>query len=244
MNEMLQRDKNPFLCHMQTIYYPIILGIMDKTVAKIKKCDILNPEKIVEGVLMYKLCKTEQSAKRQRELERGLLAAMNSHQYEEISVSDLCDQMGIPRKSFYRYFSSKDGALHALIDHTLLEYESFSVPLKTGEKRTYQTDLERFFRFWKEQKPLLDALARSGISGVLVTRSIDHALSDAGAPTRFLPQDERIAREHATMFGVCGLMSMVLNWHQSGYSLSERQMAAIGVQLLTKPLFADLDKYY
>jgi len=192
---------------------------------------------------MYKLCKTEQSAQRQRELERGLLAAMSIHQYEEISVSDLCDQMGIPRKSFYRYFSSKDGALHALIDHTLLEFESFPTVLKPGEKRTYQKDLERFFLFWMSQKPLLDALERSGISGVLVTRSIDHALSDAGAPRRFQPQDERIAREHATTFGVCGLMSVILNWHHSGYKLRPEQMAEIAVQLLTKPLFVNTDQY-
>ena len=190
---------------------------------------------------MYKLCKTEQSAQRQRELEQGLLAAMGTHQYEEISVSDLCDQMNIPRKSFYRYFSSKDGALHALIDHTLLEYESFSVADQSPEKRTYHSDLERFFRFWKIQKPLLDALVRSGISGTLVLRSIDHAMSEVGMPVRFLPQQERLAREHATMFGVCGLMSMVLNWHKNGFILSEAQMAGIAVELLTKPIFSGME---
>ena len=100
-------------------------------------------------------------------------------------------------------------------------------------------DLERFFRFWKERKALLDALARSGISGTLVLRSIDHALSDVGMPVRFLSHQERITREHATMFGVCGLMSMVLNWHLNGFALSESQMAAIAVELLTKPLFSD-----
>lgn len=192
---------------------------------------------------MYKMCKTEQSARRQRELEKGLLKAMSTHHYDEIGVSELCDQLGIPRKSFYRYFSGKDGALHALIDHTLLEYESFPSQLKPGEKRTYETDLERFFLFWKSQKPLLDALERSAISGILVTRSIEHALSDAGAPKRFQHQDERMAREHATMFGVCGLMSMVLNWHHGGYVLQPRQMAKIGVQLLTKPLFTESDMF-
>ena len=191
---------------------------------------------------MYKLCKTEQSARRQRELEQGLLAAMSTRQYEEITVSDLCDQMNIPRKSFYRYFSGKDGALHALIDHTLLEFEGFSSVSGTGEKRTHQTDLEHFFRFWKERRALLDALARSGISGTLVLRSIDHAMSDVGMPMRFLPQQERLAREHATMFGVCGLMSMVLNWHNNGFLLSESQMASIAVELLTKPLFAAQEK--
>lgn len=188
---------------------------------------------------MYKLCKTEQSARRQRELEQGLLTAMSNHHYEQITVSDLCDQMNIPRKSFYRYFSSKDGALHALIDHTLLEYEGFSSSRGAAEKRTFQKDLEHFFVFWKKHRDLLDALARSGISGTLVLRSIDHAMSDVGMPLRFLPQQERLARDHATMFGVCGLMSMVLNWHNNGFLLSETQMASIAVELLTKPLFAE-----
>lgn len=187
---------------------------------------------------MYKLCKTEQSAHRQRELEQGLLTAMGLHPYDEITVSDLCEQMNIPRKSFYRYFSSKDGALHALIDHTLLEFEGFSSGERSVSKRTYQSDLERFFRFWKNQKPLLDALKRSGISGTLVMRSINHALSDAGMPIRFLPQQEKVVREQATMFGVCGLMSMVLNWHDNGFSQTETRMAEIAVELLTKPLFA------
>lgn len=192
---------------------------------------------------MYKMCKTEQSAQRQRQLEQGLLKAMSTRHYDEISVSDLCSQIGIPRKSFYRYFSGKDGALHALIDHTLLEYESFPAAAKEGETRTYQKDLERFFRFWRKQKPMLDALARSGLGGVLIERAIDHALSDAGTPTRFLHQDEKIAREHATMFGVCGLMSMMLQWHQGGYTQPPQLMASIAVQLLTRPLFANVDQY-
>lgn len=193
---------------------------------------------------MYKMCKTEQSAARQRELEEGLLLAMGSRHYDEITVSDLCDQIPIPRKSFYRYFSSKDGALHALIDHTLLEYESYSVPTRPGEKRTYQVELERFFCFWLQQKPLLDALTRSNLSGELVVRAVNHALSDAGMPRRFLPQDEITARQHATMFGVCGLMSMVLDWHRTGYSMPARQMAGLAVQLLTKPLFSDTSNIF
>jgi hypothetical protein len=64
-------------------------------------------------------------------------------------------------------------------------------------------------------------------------------MSDVGMPLRFLPQQERLAREHATMFGVCGLMSMVLNWHNNGFLLSEAQMASIAVELLTKPLFTE-----
>lgn len=187
---------------------------------------------------MYKMCKTEQSAQRQRELEQGLLKAMSARHFDEISVSDLCAQIGIPRKSFYRYFSGKDGALHALIDHTLLEYEGFSISTKEDEARSYQKDLERFFLFWRHQKPLLDALTRSGLSGVLIERAIDHALSEVGTPRRFLIQHAPELRAHATMFGVCGLMSMVVGWHHSNYYQEPWQMAQIAVKLVTEPLFS------
>ena len=186
---------------------------------------------------MYKLCKTEQSAARQRELEEGLLHAMTSRDYDEITVSDLCDQIGIPRKAFYRYFSGKDGALHALIDHTLLDYESYVIPTRIGEKRRYYTELERFFAFWLQQKPLLDALSRSKLSGELVVRAINHAMADEGSAVRYLLHEDRATRKYAITFGICGLMSLVLDWHMGGYRTSPKQMSDIAVHLMTEPLF-------
>ena len=190
---------------------------------------------------MYKMCKSEQSAQRQRELEQGLLKAMGSYHYDEISVSDLCDQMGIPRKSFYRYFSGKDGALHALIDHTLMELESFSVSISPKENRTVAKELECLFLFWKNQKPLLDALERSGLSGILVIRAVEHTLSNDLSPIHFRKQPDKTVREYGTQFGVCGLMSMVLNWHHTHYAQPPEQMAQIALQLLTKPLLESSD---
>ena len=188
---------------------------------------------------MYKLCKTEQSAARQRELEQGLLEAMSDTRYEDISISDLCQRLQIPRKSFYRYFSGKDGALHALIDHTLLEFESFQWPHVQNSRRSYRREMERFFQFWKEKKPLLDALTRSGLSGVLIERAIQQALDDAGISRHYMTQHEPELRGHAAMFGVCGLMSMVVAWHHDNYPHSPKQMAQIAEKLVTEPLFSE-----
>ena len=189
---------------------------------------------------MYKLCKTEQSASRQRALEAGLLAAMGSHHYEEISVSDLCDQLEVPRKSFYRYFSGKDGALQALLDHTLMEYETYPLTTVPGEVRTVQKELERFFRFWIHHKSLLDALQRSNLSGLLIERSIVYALTGVFMPRRFLPQDSREVQDNVTAFAVCGLMSMVLRWHHSGYPQPPSHMAQLAVRLVGQPLFPNV----
>lgn len=185
---------------------------------------------------MYKLCKTEQSAQRQRQLEAGLLLAMNTKRYEDITISDLCTQMGVPRKSFYRYFSSKDGALYALLDHTLMEFEKFTEPYQPGEARTLQKDLEGFFLFWVRRKPLLDVLERSGLSGVLIERAITYA-SEVVFPVRLLPGEPRQVQKQVVTFSVCGLMTMMITWHHGGYQEGSRDMARVAARLLCQPLF-------
>ena len=185
---------------------------------------------------MYKMCKTEQSAQRQRQLEQGLLKAMSVHHYEEISVSDLCEQIGIPRKSFYRYFSGKEGALHALIDHTLLEYDGFVLNGLENSQMISKDELERFFLFWHNQKTLLDALARSGLYSVLFERMVDQAITEAIAPRPYMSHYNQDLRNPAIVFTVCGLMSLATVWHRQGFTMDYKQLADMAMKLVTEPL--------
>lgn len=186
---------------------------------------------------MYKLCKTEESALRQRQMEQGLLDMMKTVRYEDITVSDLCQRMQVPRKSFYRYFSGKDGALHGLIDHTMMEYESFSHAQQKGKKRNLQLELETFFQFWVAHRPFLDALQRSGLSGTMIERAITYSVSEGVFPVRFLPDEEMQIRRHVVMFAVCGLLTMMIQWHKRDYQESVSEMASIAKRLLNQPLF-------
>lgn len=183
---------------------------------------------------MYKLCHSEQALKRQKALEQGLLALMLKHNYEDISVSDLCDHLQIPRKAFYRYFSGKDGALYALIDHSLAQF--FEMPTDPHKARgTALGDLDLYFLFWYENRTLLDALHRSGLSGILVERANRFALQEGHLPRQFKKMDPRI-RELAMAFSVCGLMSMILQWHRGGFAVSPAEMTQLAQSILTAPL--------
>lgn len=183
---------------------------------------------------MYKICQSEQSAKRQKELEQGLLQLMLKHNYEDISVSDLCEHMNIPRKSFYRYFSSKDGALYALIDHTLALF--FEMPTTQSKARgTAMGDLDLYFVFWYENRALLDALHRSSLSGILVERATNFAVKEGHLPRKFknMPPE---AQGLAMAFSVCGLMSMILYWHRGGFQVTPDEMTRLAQNILTAPL--------
>ena len=184
---------------------------------------------------MYKQCRTEQSAARQRVLLEGLQEAMLQQHFDEISVSDLCQQMQIPRKSFYRYFSSKEGALNALIDQSLLDFETFSHTGSQGNGSA-QEDLERLFSYWIHKRKFLDALAKSNLSGVLVHRAIGMSTFESMNGRRFLPAQEQKAQEYLTLLTVTGFLAMVIQWHHDGYPQTVQQMADISLRLFRQPL--------
>lgn len=185
---------------------------------------------------MYKMCKTEQSANRQRELELGLLEVMRNCQYDEISISDLCDRLQIPRKCFYRYFSGKEGALRALIDHTMMQYELKNIYNSAGSARE---ELENFFEFWQEQKPLLDALDRSGLDAVLVERAIAYSLGGGDVRKPAVVDALGKGEQYAIIFAISGLMTMMILWHHSGYSMPKHQLAILAAEVMTRPLFEE-----
>lgn len=187
---------------------------------------------------MYKLCKTEASAQRQHLLEEGLLAAMCRQHYEDISISELCEQLHVPRKVFYRYFSGKEGALHALLEHTLMECLSY-LRDKDPQGRSGYRDLENFFCFWKEKKEFLDALFYSNLTGMLVQSVLEMAVREISLPFRYLAGESRFMQEHMIRFCICGIMMMVFHWHENGYRENAAQMAQVAARLLTQPLIHD-----
>lgn len=181
---------------------------------------------------MYKICKSEQSAMRQRELENGLLDVMLNHNYDDISVSDLCDHLQIPRKSFYRYFANKDGAFYALLDHTL-EACNHSV----DPHSSMETAISQYFSFWRSRSDLLTALDRSNLSGKLVERTYEFAMHERGFIERMLRRFPCSEKSTIVMFLSTGLISIVLHWHKSGHTLSIDQMSKTVTTLLSEPIF-------
>lgn len=183
---------------------------------------------------MYKQCVTQSARQRQRQLEEGLLQIMLHHDYESISVSDLCDTLQIPRKSFYRYFTNKDGALYALVDHALMDFaEGFfgdgkEVNMKLGED---------FFRYWLTRRDLLHALERNNLGGVLVQRTIELTISDEKYMPRILPEEIRNLEDYVLLFLVSGVMSLLIRWEKDNFKASPREMASMAAHILNPAVF-------
>lgn len=176
---------------------------------------------------MYKICHTEESSRRQRELEQGLLAAMAAQPYKKITLTDLCLQLEIPRKSFYRYFPTKDDCLLALIDHTLSDCNDIALKGWAGSTALDAQVQLRFFRYWQEHAAFLDAIKENSLQHLLLDRTT--LIVDRIKEHR---KEDSFAREQVEYFVAHGLMSTVLRWHHFGFRSSSEEMAAVFGNLL------------
>ena len=176
---------------------------------------------------MYKICHTEESSRRQRELEAGLLEAMKILPYEKITLTELCHHLNIPRKTFYRYFPTKDDCLLALIDHTLSDCNDVALKNWDGTRELSQEDQLRFFRYWKDRQPFLDAVRDNGFRYLLLDRTtaiVDRMKENTAA--------DSFARDQVEYFVAQGLMAAVLRWHHYGFPGTPEEMAEVFGQLL------------
>lgn len=171
---------------------------------------------------MYKICHTEESSRRQRELERGLLAAMNQQPYEKITLTELCRWLQVPRKTFYRYFPTKDDCLLALIDHTLSDCNDIVLKGWNGSTALDVQVQLRFFQYWKAHAPFLDAIRENGFRYLLLDRTtvIVDRMKETAECAGF-------ARDQIEYFIAHGLMTTVLRWHHYGFQSSPEEMAGV-----------------
>ena len=173
---------------------------------------------------MYRKCTTEISVRHQRQVTAALLELMGKMPYEAITVTQLCQSAGISRRIFYHLFTNKTGALYALVDYAILDSAHHGSEISD--------DLERFFWYWKEQKPLMDALKESGYPGLLLERMIISVLAE-DYDLRYWLEKQGWGKnsKQVIVFGLSGLMGLVYSWYAGGYRQEPRELAAIVEQL-------------
>ncbi len=171
---------------------------------------------------MYKICKKAESAARQREIEAHFLLMLSHVPYERITLCDLCQAMNLPRKTVYRYFPTKQDILLALIDHRLTDCNRAVFPEPERKDLLNYASLERYFAFWLEQKPFLDAIVGNNLHNLLLTR-IDMIVD---ITKQALPSPAGFAQNQTDFFVSHGLMITALRWHHFGYPCTPAEMAA------------------
>ena len=189
---------------------------------------------------MYKICKIEESAARQKQLEKGLMKLMQKTRFEDITVSSLCAYVKVPRNSFYRYFSNKEDVLLALIDHTLMEANDHTLAKWSGCPHLDLAVMENFFVYWKKNHNFLEAITKNGRSWLIVERSIHLQEPKQPHPEESIDA-QGFAQEQTRYILTYGMMSILLRWHSCGYPAEPKEMAKVAFNMLSSSNIAMKD---
>lgn len=184
---------------------------------------------------MYKCCTTEHAARQQRIFEDCLMELLQSKPYSEITISALCERAGYSRYTFYRLYDGKDDVLNSIVDKTLLNWLKHNWGKPAVPSELFETTC-RFFSYWLEQKPLLNALCSNGKSSMLVERSMDYLAKEDRSIAKYFNADNSENGDEILEFCLNGIYGLVVSWHRNGYEKSVEQMARILGTMLQTPL--------
>lgn len=192
---------------------------------------------------MYKLCKTEQSVKRQRQIEKSLLKLLEFRRFDELTVTELCEFAEIPRKAFYRYFDSKNDALYALIEHTLEEFDGFTKTPSELINRRLHKEISEYFSFWKSRKNMLDILDRNGLMGFFIEVSVRFPVDDRVNVSKFMNEPNAQKRALVMKYAFAGLIFIMIDWYRDNFKIPVDEMASVVCDIMTSPVFPNLKAY-
>lgn len=188
---------------------------------------------------MYKECRTAQSAARQRQIIDSLFWLLRTQSYDEITVSQLCRQAGMPRKAFYRYFDGIGDVLDAAVDFLLLKFSDFPTVEPGADPARMEQALEEVFAFALERRELLAALDRAGLTGRLMQQIIRKTYASAARRRTPFPAESPNIYRITHYFTSCSLLILLTDWLQRGCPEPPAQMAATVMHLFRAPLWPE-----
>lgn len=155
----------------------------------------------------------------------ALLALLKQKPYSQITISELCEQANLSRKTFYKYFTGLDELIDHVYEGFVLAYQRYPVPAN-GKSECYNSFLH-FFSFWYYFRDWVGVLVKNDLwdEDRLMTEQ-QHSLL---APRDWsgTPADGEHNRYLLYAFLGVGCVRMIKNWYQEGFKQTPEELAEL-----------------
>lgn len=150
-------------------------------------------------------------------LSNALLAIMEQYDYKEITITQISQEAGLSRKTFYRLFADKEDVLAFFFEHL---YQECLAQIKSKQIQDYWDIVQCYFDFFEERRSLLFLLKHHNLLTLLFEGSYQYSFqvfeyvhSKEAADAFSLPLPYMLA------YSVGGMYSMLLKWVESGMEI-------------------------
>ncbi len=143
-------------------------------------------------------------------LAKALLVLMEQYDFREITITQLSQEAGLSRKTFYRLFKGKEELINFYFENL---YKECLMQIKSQRLQHYWEVVQCYFDFCEERKELLLLLKRNNLLVLLFEGSYKYSFKvfeyvrskeTADIYSAFLP--------YLLAYSVGGMYSMLLKW--------------------------------
>ena len=175
--------------------------------------------------------------RRQKQIEDCFYENLLLRPYPSVSISDLCHQLGISRKSFYNYFPDKDSCFRSLISRKI---HACVLHLTTGlpENSSLEDIIAGYLSFWKEEKNLLDIIVRNNLIYLTMNQCIHFLQVENQILMSFLNTPQLKTDSFVLSCFVSTQVTLMIQWHQQDFKVPLEEMIHIYQRLIYQPLLS------
>ena len=173
--------------------------------------------------------------RRQKQIEECLFSKLLQRPYPSVSISDLCHQLGISRKSFYNYFPDQDSCMQAIISrklHTCIR----NLRAELTEDTTEEQLIASYLTYVKEEKRLLDIIVRNNLLSLMEDQCIRFLREEDQSILPILDTPQLQADSFVLSGFVTMQVTLILQWHLQNYQPSIEEMVRTYERLIYQPL--------
>lgn len=157
----------------------------------------------------------------------ALLAIMKEKPYQHITVQELAETAQYDRRTYYRYFDSKEDILRLYCSHILGE---MALMMKDEKPLTFQSGIIAYFSFWEKYIPFLRLLQQNNLLHFLADEQDELFYYHVGLFVQSeIPQQLESAppvSRYAFNFTSGGLWNTLVHWIKEEPRSSPKEMTA------------------
>ena len=169
-----------------------------------------------------------------RLISLALYELLLKHDFDNVTISDICRKAGVSRMSFYRYYTTKDDIFIDFSDERFAEFFNDVVRYRTPSLEEFLLGMFYYFKNYRRQLVLLIKSKKESI----LLRQLNSYVSYLIKGGKLSNISFDLINEYVIPFFAGGVYNSLLSWAEKDYLESPEEVSAKVLEILKGHVFA------
>ncbi|MFI3280237.1 MAG: TetR/AcrR family transcriptional regulator [Rikenellaceae bacterium] len=160
----------------------------------------------------------------------SLLELLEKHPYEGITISQICENTSLTRRTFYNNFSSKDEVVVFICEQSM---DEFVAELHRNGVYTLKNISTIFYTVGARKHKIFEALIKNDIFHFLIKTFVENVKYLAAlVPNNPLDKKSEERQRYTYLFHTVGVLKLYEEWLRSGMTESPEELSNIYISIV------------